>query len=387
MDLPSFPPPSPTSASRDPAAPQTTGMEGAFARAVPAGGPAAALAVGSRARRGRRRIAFAPALLLLALGTPACQAQGVPAPAASAGAVPHPFEATALPNGFRFPEHDTVRVMTWNLENFVDLHDNPYNRSQVESRPDRRTLQERHETLAAFLRHLRPDVVVFQEVEGVPLLEELARTFFPELGFRFFGAADRGDWHQNVVVMSRLPLGVVRSFAPVTTPVPGSTTPDGEPETQSLVNHRMIVVDVQARPGEWFTLAGVHLKAGRTPRDRGHRRGQLEALRAELARTAALFPDAPLLVAGDLNMTPAEAEMALLTAGTPPLRFRDVLEGTDLLTHPSDAPTRRIDYLLVNPAMERRMVPGSGRVPTPFPPDITTLMSDHLPVVAEFLFR
>lgn len=324
-----------------------------------------------------------PALLagaLLAGCTPNGGGEG------SAAAAPDPFEATVLPNDFDFPAHDTVRVMTWNLENFVDLHDNPYNGSELESRPDRRELQERHETLAAFLRALRPDVVALQETEGVALLEELAQRFFPELGYRFFAAADRGDWHQNVLVMSRLPLGVVRSFGPVTTPVPGTLLEDGEIEAQSQVNHRILVVEVMARPGEWFTLAAAHLKAGRTPRDEGHRRGQLEALQAELARTQVLYPGAPMVVAGDLNMIPSEAELGRLTEGVGPLDFVNLLGAGGVSTHPSEDPVRQLDYILVNPAMERRLVPGSAAAGAPFPPDALRLMSDHLPVLADFLF-
>jgi len=332
----------------------------------------------------RARLHLPPLILALAF-VAGCTPRGADDATPPAG-TPGPFEATVLPNNFAFPEGDTVRVMTWNLENFVDLHDNPYNGSESESRPDRRELQERHETLAAFMRALRPDVVAFQEVEGVALLEELADRFFPEMGYRFFAAADRGDWHQNVFVMSRLPLGVVRSLAPVTTPVPGTVLETGETEAQSQVNHRILVVEVLARPGEWFTLGAVHLKAGRTPRDEGHRRGQLEALRAELARTRILYPGIPMVVAGDLNLIPTEAELQLLTGGSGELDFADVLGGGGRPTHPSEDPVRQLGDILVNPAMERRLVPGSGEVGAPFPVDALRLMSDHLPVVADFLF-
>lgn len=334
-----------------------------------------------------RTIPPAPALLLLAaVLAGGCTLVGGQVP--ESGGLPSvdPFAATALPNGFAFPGDDTVRVMTWNVENLVDLHDNPYNTSIQESQPVEGTLRARYDAIARVLREAGPDVVVFQEVEGVPLLRtELAERRLQGLGYRFFAAADRGNWHQNVVVMSRLPLGVVRSLAPVHTPVPGVTLEDGSEEVQSQVNHRILVVDVLAREGRWFTLAAAHLKAGRTPRDHAHRRGQLEALRAELARTLRLHPGAPLLVAGDLNMTPSEAEHAILAAGDGPLRFTDVLEGTSMLTHPSDDPERQLDYLFLNPAMGRRLVPNSGRTVPPRPED-RLLVSDHLPVVADFLF-
>lgn len=326
-------------------------------------------------------------LLAAAVLASGCTPARGEAPPSRQVAVPDPFAATALPNGFAFPDHDTVRVMTWNVENLVDLHPNPYNSAGLESRPDTANLRERYRTIVAVLEQIRPDVVVFQEVEGAPLLQaEVARGRLSGLGYRHFAAADRGDWHQNVVVMSRLPLGVVRSFGPVHTPVPGIAARSGEEEVQSLVNHRMLVVDVLAREGAWFTLAAAHLKAGVTARDRAHRRGQLAALLAELSRTTALHPEAPIVMAGDLNLTPREPEHALLAEGEGSLRFTDVLAGTGMLTHPTDAPVRQLDYLFLNPSMGRRLVAGSGRTATPLPVGDMTLASDHLPVVADFIF-
>ncbi len=335
----------------------------------------------------RRSIRPTSALLLLALATSGgCTLVRNQAPESTGLPATDPFAATALPNGFAFPDHDTVRVMTWNVENLVDLHDNPYNGSAQESQPVEGTLRARYDAIARVIREVAPDVVVFQEVEGVPLLQtELVERRLQGLGYRFFAAADRGNWHQNVVVMSRLPLGVVRSLAPVHTPVPGVALEDGSEEVQSLVNHRILVVDVLARQGRWFTLAAAHLKAGRTPRDHAHRRGQLEALRTELARTLRLHPGAPLVVAGDLNMTPEEPEHGILARGEGPLAFTDVLEGTPMLTHPSDDPVRQLDYLFLNPAMGRRLVPSSGRTVAPRGEDLL-LVTDHLPVVADFLF-
>lgn len=334
-----------------------------------------------------RSIRPTSALLLLTLATSGgCTLVRSQVPESTGLPAIDPFAATALPNGFAFPEHDTVRVMTWNLENLVDLHDNPYNTSIQESQPVEGTLRGRYDAIARVLREAAPDVVVFQEVEGVPLLQaELAERRLQGLGYRFFAAADRGNWHQNVVVMSRLPLGVVRSLAPVHTPVPGARLEDGSEEVQSQVNHRILVVDVLAREGAWFTLAAAHLKAGRTPRDHAHRQGQLEALRAELARTLRLHPAAALVVAGDLNMTPSEAEHAILAGGEGPLAFTDVLAGTSMLTHPSDDPERQLDYLFLNPSMGRHLVPNSGRTVAPREEDLL-LVSDHLPVVADFAF-
>ena len=215
----------------------------------------------------------------------------------------------------------------------------------------------------------------------------LARKEFPEMGYRFFAGAESPSWYQNVVVMSRLPLGVLRSYANVTTPVEGITDDEGRPEAQNLVNHRMWMVDVFARPDYTFALAALHLKAGRTPRDVGFRTGQIRFLHAELARLLGERPAANVLVAGDLNALPASPEFVLLLDPPTGVELVDPLADPRAFTHPAEAPARQLDHLLPNLHMLPELVPGSARVATPLPQAEMARVSDHLPVVAEFVAR
>lgn len=292
----------------------------------------------------------------------------------------------ALPPDYVYPAGDTIRVATWNVEHFVDAYDNPYIQNEQENAPDE-TMAERRRLFAEAIRLLNADVVVLEEFESAAFAEALAKEHFPEMGYRFFAGTESPTWYQNVVLMSRLPLGVVRSYVNVTTPVEGTLDDEGRPAAQNLTNNRLWIADVLARPGYTFALAGVHLKAGGGPRNAGWRSGQIRFLQTEFARLLALDPSTNLLVAGDFNTTPDSDEFRLLLNAEGPIALVDPLAGTDVRTHPAEAPTRRIDHILVNPNMLPELVPGSVRVATPLPIEQMAQTSDHLPVVATFVAR
>jgi endonuclease/exonuclease/phosphatase family metal-dependent hydrolase len=282
-------------------------------------------------------------------------------------------------------------VATWNVEHFVDAYDDPYIDNEREDEAAPAAVEARVAQLASVLRALDADVVVLQEFESAAFAEALADSVFPDLGYRYFAATESRSWYMNVVLMSRLPVGTVRSYASVETPVVGQTDSTGAPVTQRLTNNRMWLADVVARPDYVFTLAGLHLKAGRGERNAGWRIGQVRLLRREMNRLRREDPDANILVAGDLNMLPDSPEMALLLGTAPgaegPLRLTDPLSPTGDFTHPADDPARRLDYLLPNVYMRPELVPGSVQIFSPLPPDAQREASDHLPVRATFLTR
>ena len=334
---------------------------------------------------------FALPLLLSVLLLAACQS---PAPLTS------PTAGMTLPPGYDFPAHDTIRVATWNVENFVDGHDSPYVDNDREDAPpaDRPARVDR---FVRAVQAMNADVLVLQEFESEAYLEQLAEARFPEMNYRFFASTESPDWFQNVVVASRYPLGVLHSYADVVTPIEDIVTGDGEPAAQSLTNHRLWRVDVRLPDADPIALVGAHLKAGRSPRDVGWRLGQIRFLHAELARLHAQRPDADVLVAGDLNSLADSPELRLLLnnpgrpapdsllAGTDAwtTRFVDPLAGESTPTFPSDAPDRQLDYLLVDTHLQSHLVDGSMRVAQPLPADTLAATSDHLPVVATFRIR
>ena len=303
---------------------------------------------------------------------------------------PDPTAATVLPEGFTYPEGDSLRVATWNAEHFVDRHDNPYIDAEREDDPPD-SMRARRRRFARAVRRLDADVLVLQEFESAAYAERLAEERFPEMGYEFFAATESRDWYMNVVLMSRVPLGVVERYAGVTTPIVGQTNDEGAPAAQNFTNNRLWTAEVFARPGYTFTLAGLHLKAGPDARDAAWRTGQIRFLRRQLSDLTNARPGANVLVAGDLNSLPGSSELQLLLNGNPGdgsgPQLIDPLAGRETLTHPAGAPERQLDYLLVNEAMRPELADGSVHVASPLPPGMQARTSDHLPVVATVVAR
>ena len=295
-----------------------------------------------------------------------------------------------LPEGFEYPEGDSLRVATWNAEHFVDTYDDPYIENDRENRPPD-TMAARRDRFVRAVRRLDADVLVLQEFESAAYAERLAEERLPNMDYEFFAATESRDWYMNVVLMSRVPLGVVESYAGVTTPIVGQTNGAGEPAAQSFTNNRLWTADVLARPDYTFTLAGLHLKAGPDARDAAWRTGQIRFLRHQLDDLLVARPAANILVAGDLNSLADSPELQLLLEGengdTDDLRLFNPLAGRPTFTHPAGAPERQLDYLLVNEHMRPELVDGSVHVATPLPPKQQARTSDHLPVVGTVVAR
>lgn len=330
------------------------------------------------------RLAVLSLVLVLAGCSATAPLEAQPAPASGADPV---RAAQALLPGYAYPISDTVRVATFNLEHFVDLYDNPYIRNAREDAPDAAALRQRHGLFADALRAMDADVIALQEVEGEGLIRSLVDSLVPEMGYRFVASADDADWYQNVVVISRLPLGLLTTFADAVTPIPGSTDDEGRPEATDMVNHRLFAVEVYARPGYSFTLAAAHLKAGGGERNEAWRSASAALLHAWLGqRYGARAPQANVLLAGDLNSIPGTASFAALLnaeGALGPVRLRDPLAGTGQLSHPSDDPQRRLDHVLVSAGAAPEAVGAEVVAPVASP----QRLSDHLPVVLTLIAR
>lgn len=327
------------------------------------------------------------------------------APSALSSAIASRFAGQSPPpEQFHPAGGPPLRVLTWNVQHFVDEHDSPYIDNEWDN--ERRDMSARREDFfVRAIQAINADVVVLQEVESAAQIQRLARERFPEMKYDTILAVDNDTWHQNVVLMSRVPIGAMTAYSGVWTPIVGHPEQDGWPPIQRLTNNRIWAAEIWVNEEYWFLLAGAHLKAGGGERNAAWRLGQARYLRGQLARMLAAEPDMNVLVAGDLNAEPHYPEMQYLMTGAlespdplvraawAPLpsedealvRLIDTLEGcTDCATHPSRGPRRRIDHLLPNPGMARELVAGSMKVVRPLSDTEMAEASDHLPVVAEF---
>jgi len=292
--------------------------------------------------------------------------------------------AIVNPVDYFYPPDTSFKVLSWNVEHFVDLQDDPYIKNSREDNPPANT-NLRISLLLKALRLANADVVVLQEFESAKFLRQLAQDSLSDMEYRYFGDTPSHNYYMNVVVMSRFPMGLMTGYGLVTTQLPGFLNKDGKPETQNNINNRMWSVDVFPSPGYSFLLTGVHLKAGRTERDVAIRKGQINLLTETFNRYLAENNQKNMLLAGDHNATPESEEIGMLTRNSVlKKRFVDTID-PNVFSHPSNAPGRRLDYILVNENMNREILDDGAKVVKFFSPDTMRVISDHLPVMARFL--
>ncbi len=293
-------------------------------------------------------------------------------------------QGIVLPADYKNPVGDTLKILSWNVEHFVDQFDNPYTNN---SREDVGSQMEGRETLLVqALRKADADVVVLQEFEHIQYLRKIANDSLPEMGYRFFADHESPDWYMNVVVMSRVPLGIVYGYGSVTTPTVYKDEETGEEkiETQNHLNTRMWSVDVLVDEDYSFLLTGLHLKAGRGRRNEAMRKGQIQFLKGQFERFARENPDRNMLVVGDFNCTPESEEFQLLLDGNSTVTFLDNLPDS-VFSHPADDPKWRIDHILPNTNMQAELVEGSLQVNYFFEVETQRSLADHLPLTVQFI--
>jgi endonuclease/exonuclease/phosphatase family metal-dependent hydrolase len=292
--------------------------------------------------------------------------------------------ALLTPDWYQTPITDTLTILSWNTEHFVDDHDDPYIDNDRENSPPE-NMPERRSQLAEVLKRADADIVVFQEFESSSYAQKLAEEYFPELGYQVFGGMESDDWYMNVVVMSRVPLGTFYSYGVSHTPIPGELTESGYPAGQRFLNNRMWSVDVLVNDSYDLNLTGVHMKAGRGDRNMNWRIGMFGLLRQQLQQFTALDPERNLLVVGDFNSTPDSPEFEFFLGKDTDLVFTDPLAGTGVFSHPADSAFWRIDHIIPNTSMAEEIVPGSVQMFTPFSPDSMAFIADHLPMLVKIV--
>lgn len=288
-----------------------------------------------------------------------------------------------VPTDYEYPGDSTFKILSWNVEHFVDPYDDPYINHEREDTPPA-NMPLRLSLFLSALKKANADIVVLQEFESAKYLKQLALDSLPDMEYRYFADIPSHNWYMNVVVMSRFPMGIIYGYGNVTTPLPGFTTEEGGKETQNHINTRMWSIDIFPAEDYSFLLTGAHLKAGRGDRDIAMRKGQLNLLVAQFNRMLLEDQDKNILVAGDLNATPNSEEIALLL-NNDKLKdtFIDPID-TAIYSHPANAPTRRLDYMLVNENMHSEAVQNSIKVGNYFSSDTMEIISDHLPVTGRF---
>lgn len=281
---------------------------------------------------------------------------------------------------------DTLSVLSWNVEHFIDSYDNPYTNNKREDKGDR--MEGRLSLLVQALKKADADIVVLQEFEHVQFLQQIAKDSLKGMGYRFFADNESIGWYMNVVVMSRVPLGIIYGYGNVTTPANYVDSKTGEEkyETQSRINTRLWSVDVLVNDNYSFLLTGVHLKAGKGPRNEAIRLGQIQFLKGQYERFIKENSEKNILVVGDFNATPDSKEFQFMLDGNSPVKFVDNLPDS-VFSHPADEPIWRIDHILPNQNMQKELLKNSLQVKYYFDKETQRELADHLPMIARFVTK
>jgi endonuclease/exonuclease/phosphatase family metal-dependent hydrolase len=293
-------------------------------------------------------------------------------------------EGFSWPEDYSFPQKDTFTVLSWNVEHFVDMHDNPYINNSREDAPKAEEQAQKVKLLVKSIREANADIVVLQEFESAVYLKSIAETHLKDMGYLFFAGNESMNWYMNVVVMSRYPLGISYGYRSIYSLLPGQKDAQNQDKRQININSRLFSQEVLLSPRQKILVTGVHLKAGRQAEDEATRLGQLDMLQKHLAALQKSNKKMGMLLVGDFNALPDGKELQSITNKKALLPWTDPLAGQAVFSHPAGQPNRRIDYLLFNQALQKAYLPGSLRIGGLLPNNEASTLSDHLPVRASF---
>jgi len=221
---------------------------------------------------------------------------------------------------------------------------------------------------AAVIREANPDVVALQEVDVhwgersdfQDQASELAAATGMDVRFgpiyRLPGATPEAPMREyGVAILSRVPIATWQNHAITRLSTQGDEPPLPMPGFLQVT----VVVG-----GQGVDVFSTHLDFRPDP----------EIRRAQVADMLAVLKqgDRPAILMGDLNAGPEAEELEPLFRGLGDAWLQAELDASAGHTYPADQPTKRIDYVLVSPALR---VLGARVMPTD--------ASDHRPVVAE----
>jgi len=293
----------------------------------------------------------------------------------------------------------TLRLATYNIENFFDNRDDP---SLGGNEDDMKSVKPEaaRKGVADTLRRMDADIVAMQEVESFDALIEFREQHLRDLGYTYTQSIDVGaERGIEQAVFSRFPIVHAEVWPVMTLEGVEPETIDGKPNPNAgkpMTSRRSplcvtIEVPAETTGGKPYrlTLIVVHHKSGR-----GFnflREAEANAIIAQYQRLAGENAMDNVAVLGDFNATPDQKSVkAYLKAG-----MIDVVPTHDpddpvSMTHASN---REIDRLFVSPGLNKEVVPGSAfALATPqlrreedwrTAPKPAGYASDHIPLVVD----
>ncbi len=295
-----------------------------------------------------------------------------------------------------------VRLATYNLLNLFDQRDDLSLQGNEDDMSSVKPESEK-QALAEAIRRLDADILACQEVESYDALIEFREQYLQGMGYRHVVSIDVGaERGIEQAVLSRFPITEALVWPTLALEGVHPELFGSEPNRyagQPLDCRRSplrVTVDVpSADAGAPYrlTLFVVHHKSGR--HNNYWREAEAANFVDRIAELQAASPNRNIAILGDFNALPTDASVETYVSSglidvLAPRTARDPLT----TTHESG---RAIDFIFVNPAFLKDLVPSSAFVlGTPLRPagaDYRTtpapagFASDHLPVAVDFLPR
>jgi endonuclease/exonuclease/phosphatase family metal-dependent hydrolase len=287
-----------------------------------------------------------------------------------------------MPFAHEGEELEPLRVMSWNVRNY-NLTDRVAHGSY---RLDYPKPEEEKRALRAVLGRERPDVLLLQEVGGLPFLRELAEDLLREYGldYRYQGELLAEDEVRRLGVMSLRPLKLLEPAA-----LEGRSFP--YLDAVATAKRGVLVVEVQDAAGSSLTCITFHLKSRFTEdvRDPGgseRREKEARLIRDYLRALLQQDPQRRVLMMGDLNDAVNSQAYARITtvAGLTMMEEVPVQDGSGecwTFFYEKIRQYQQIDYVFVSPALLAEGAP-SLRAWIVGGSDVL-VASDHRPIMVE----
>lgn len=287
-------------------------------------------------------------------------------------------------------EARTIKIATYNIENFFDAHDDPYY-DDIDRYNDGNLLvkpKEELEALARVIRHLDADVIGLQEVENRGFLEQFNREYLKGMGYKevvhVLGNDQRGI---DVALLSRFDVGPVVSYRHL-------NLDHSTPEKPARFSRDLLEVTIRPPDAEPFHVYVAHLKS---------RGGGKEATLQRVAEANKIRqiwdyrlnanPKSLFVFLADINDDPPSSTFRILQGqGAKKVTAINAVcaagkDYTQDSKYTDRYPPIRFDYVFASPAMNARLKSSAVLRPA----DTTSALfndlrtaSDHYPVYAIF---
>lgn len=260
-----------------------------------------------------------------------------------------------------------ITLATWNLENFFDTIDDPYNDDVLTEAE----YADKLTRVSSVLQEVNADIVGIEEIENAQVISDLSKRS----GYPYYVLIPGNDRIRgiNVGVLSKVP--VRNSVSHIQDRF---TQKDGK--RASVFSRDCLEVHFKHKSN--FTLLVNHFKSKRGGAKTDAKRIAQSNRVKEIARSLSAYPVA---ICGDLNDTPdAKTLRPLLSCNF----LTDVLGHLPEIERRSFFNTRyksALDYILVNKKLKPAVVPDSAKVCADIPE--IEKASDHRPVKVVFDFN